>query len=158
MLAEPLGTVSAPLDAAWVAEMLRQRFDADVGLYPEGMTLDVVPPGVVTRGALWEASDSPANPGVTRMTGEQLLDLIARGNHPEFQAETPRGLRGRTRGRLVVAGGPVEPGRTYTVAATDWELGALGGYALPEWELEIRYDFPTIVREAIEEHLRGAAG
>jgi len=59
---------------------------------------------------------------------------------------------------LIVAGGPIEPGRTYTVAATDWELGTHGGYALAEWNLEIRYDFPTIVREAIEEHLRGAAG
>jgi 2',3'-cyclic-nucleotide 2'-phosphodiesterase (5'-nucleotidase family) len=154
MLAEPLGTLDVPLDTAWVAEMLRRRFDADVGLYPEGMTLAVLPPGVVTRGALWEASDSPANPGVTRMTGEQLLDLVARGNDPAFQEESPRGLRGRKRGRLVVAGGPVEAGRTYTVAATDWELGNLGGYARPEWRLEIRYDFPTIVREAIEEHLR----
>ena len=154
MLAEPLGTVDVPLDSAWVAEMLRQRFDADVGLYPEGMTLAVLPPGVVTRGALWEASNSPANPGVTRMTGEQLLDLVARGTDPAFQDESPRGLRGRKRGRLVIAGGPIEPGRTYTVAATDWELGSLGGYARPEWRLEIRYDFPTIVREAIEEHLR----
>jgi 2',3'-cyclic-nucleotide 2'-phosphodiesterase (5'-nucleotidase family) len=154
MLAELLGTVDVPLDAAWVAEMLRQRFDADVGLYPEGMVLAVLPPGGVTRGALWEASNSPANPGVTRMTGEQLLDLIARGNDPTFQAESPRALRGRPRGRLTVTGGPVEQGRTYTVAATDWELGTYGGYALPEWGLEIRYDFPTIVREAIEEHLR----
>jgi 2',3'-cyclic-nucleotide 2'-phosphodiesterase (5'-nucleotidase family) len=158
LLAEPLGAVDVPLDTAWVAEMLRQRFDADVGLYPEGMTLAVLPPGVVTRGALWEASSSPANPGVTRMTGEQLLDLVARGNDPAFRAESPRGLRGRARGRLIVAGGPIEPGRTYTVAATDWELGTHGGYALAEWNLEIRYDFPTIVREAIEEHLRGAAG
>jgi 2',3'-cyclic-nucleotide 2'-phosphodiesterase (5'-nucleotidase family) len=158
LLAEPLGAVDVPLDTAWVAEMLRQRFDADVGLYSEGMTLAVLPPGVVTRGALWEASNSPANPGVTRMTGEQLLDLVARGNDPTFRTESPRGLRGRTRGRLIVAGGPIDPGRTYTVAATDWELGTYGGYALAEWNLEIRYDFPTIVREAIEEHLRAAAG
>jgi 2',3'-cyclic-nucleotide 2'-phosphodiesterase (5'-nucleotidase family) len=157
MLAEPLGVVDVPLDAAWIAEMLRRRFDADVGLYPEGMTLAVLPPGVVTRGALWEASESPANPGVTRMTGEQLLDLIARGNDAAFTEESPRGLRGRARGRLVVSGGPVEPGRTYTVAATDWELGTYGGYSLSEWGLEIRYDFPTIVREAIEEDLRRGA-
>ena len=61
MPAEPLSTVDVPLDAAWIAEMLRQRFAA----------------GVVTRGALREASSSPANPGVTRMTREQLLDLGA---------------------------------------------------------------------------------
>lgn len=157
MLAEPLGVVDVPLDTAWVAEMLRRRFDADVGLYPEGMALAVLPPGVVTRGALWQASDSPANPGVTRMTGEQLLDLIARGNDPAFVEESPRGLRGRRRGRLVVSGGPVEAGRTYTVAATDWELGTYGGYSLPDWGLEVRYDFPTIVREAIEEDLRRGA-
>jgi len=40
------------------------------------------------------------------------------------------------------------------VAATDWELDSYGGYALAEWGLRLRYDFPTIVREAIEEDLR----
>ncbi len=70
--------------------------------------------------------DSSANPGVTEMTGELQVSGLE---------ET------------------IDPDRTYTVAGTDWELEPYGGMAEPGWGLEIRYDFPTIVREAIEEHL-----
>jgi 2',3'-cyclic-nucleotide 2'-phosphodiesterase (5'-nucleotidase family) len=157
MLAEELGHLDGPLDAGWIAAMLRRRLGADVGLFAEGLTLDVLPPGIVTRGALWEASETAANPGVATMTGAQLADLIARGNAPEFVAGTPRPLRGRQRGRVQVAGideASIDPERAYTVAATDWELDSFGGYSLAAWGLRPRYDFPTIVREAIEEDLR----
>ena len=40
--------------------------------------------------------------------------------------------------------------------ATGWELDSYGGLVDPGWGLEVRYDFPTIVREAIEEHLQRA--
>jgi len=156
-LAEELGRVEAPLDAAWIAEMLRRRMGADVGLFAEGLVLGVLPPGVVTRGALWDASETAANPGVATLTGAQLADLVDRGNSPELVESTPRPLRGRRRGRLAVAGidpDVIDPQRAYRVAATDWELDSYGGYALAEWGLRLRYDFPTIVREAIEEDLR----
>jgi hypothetical protein len=156
-LAEVLGRVDEPLDAAWIAAMLRRRMDAEVGLFTEGMCLGDLPPGVVTRGALWEASESAANPGVAEIPGAQLSDMIARGNDPAFAAETPRPLRGRSRGRLEVAGidpGSIDPERTYRVAGTDWELDPFSGLTLAEWRLKPRYDFPTIVREAIEEDLR----
>ena len=68
MLAEPLGSIEVPLDARAIAEILRVRGGADIGLFSEGQTLEVLPPGPVTRGALWHASESPGNPGVTRMT------------------------------------------------------------------------------------------
>jgi hypothetical protein len=83
--------------------------------------------------------------------------MIARGNDPGFAAETPRPLRGRARGRLAVAGidpASIDPGRRYRVAGTDWELDPFSGLALAEWRLKPQYDFPTIVREAIEEDLR----
>jgi hypothetical protein len=35
-LAEPLGTIDRPLDAAFVAEILRLRMHADIGLFAEG--------------------------------------------------------------------------------------------------------------------------
>ncbi len=156
-LAEVLGRVDEPLDAAWIAAMLRRRMNADVGLFTEGMCLGDLPPGVVTRGALWEASESAANPGVASILGVQLADMIVRGNDPGFAGETPRPLRGRARGRLAVAGidpGAIDPERTYRVAGTDWELDPFSGLALADWRLKPRYDFPTIVREAIEEDLR----
>ena len=155
LLAEPVGRIDAPLDAAAIAELLRERADADVGVFSEGQVAAVVPAGVVTRGALWDALDSGANPAVTRMRGGHLRDLLSRGNDPSFQADTPGALRGRRRGRLELAGPQPDPAREYLVASTDWELEPYGGYAREEWGLRVTYEFPTIVREAIEEQLRG---
>lgn len=156
MLAEPIGEIDVLLDAEFVARVLRDRMQAEVGLFSEGQTLGVVPPGELTRGLLWGFTDSPANPGVTQMSGAQLIDLIARANAPEMQRDTPTPLRGRARGRLAFVG-PAElrPERRYVVAATDWELEPYGGHALPQWNLRVSYDFPIIVREVVEEHLRG---
>ena len=156
MLAEQIGHLDRPLDATWIAEMLRRRMQADVGLFSHGQTLGVVPAGRITRGALWAASDTPANPGVTTMTGVQLSDLIRRGNDLAFVLEKPRALRGLARGRLCVSGvepDRIDPARSYLVAATDWELETYGGYTRVEWNLRMRYDFPIIIREAIEESL-----
>lgn len=156
-LAETIGVADALLDAQWIAEALRRRMDADIGVCSEGLTRGVLPRGPITRGALWDVSETGANPGVTSMSGAQVLDMLERGNHVDFVTETPRPLRGRRRGRLHVAGPvaeAIDPARTYRVAATDWELNSYGGYAKQEWRLRVRYDFPTIVREAIEEELR----
>jgi hypothetical protein len=46
-----------------------------------------------------------------------------------------------------------DPSRTYAVAATDFELESYGGLIEPDWHLEVGYDFPTIIREAIEDAL-----
>ncbi|HEY6962770.1 MAG TPA: 5'-nucleotidase C-terminal domain-containing protein [Gaiellaceae bacterium] len=152
-LRETIGRIDEPLDARGIAELLRVRAGADVGLFSEGQTLGVVPAGVVTRGALFDASETGANPGVTRMTGEQLLDVLRRGNDPAFQAETSGALRGRQRGRLELAGPELDPAREYLVAGSDWELAPYGGYVREEWGLAVEYEFPMIIREAIEEHL-----
>ena len=158
LLAETIGEVTEPLDAAWVAEVLRVRMRAEVGLFPEGLTDGVLPPGPVTRGALWQASPSANNPGAADLTGEQLQDLLRRASDPAFVAETPRPLRGRPRGRLHVAGldpDAIDDGRRYRVAASDWVLDPYGGYTRKEWRLGISYDFPVTIREAVEVHLRG---
>jgi len=149
------GLLAEPLDARAIAEILRRRAGADIGIFSEGQTLEVLPAGRVTRGALWHASESAANPGLTRMTGDQLIELLERGNDAEFQRGTPRPLRGRPRGRLELVGATPEAGREYLVASTDWELGIFSGYVPEGWRLQIEYEFPLIVREAIEEHLRG---
>jgi 2',3'-cyclic-nucleotide 2'-phosphodiesterase (5'-nucleotidase family) len=156
MLADDLGSVDVPLDAQYIAEVMRRRMDAEVGLYAVGQVIAVLAPGRVTRGALWEASDSAANPGVTRIGGARLLEMLRRGNDPAFAAETPRPLRGRPRGRLEIVGidpTRIDAEREYVVAGTDWELEQYGGYVDADWNLAVRYEFPTIVREAVEEHL-----
>jgi hypothetical protein len=156
-----VGELDRPLDAALIAEILRQRMSADVGLATSGAAIDrPLPAGPLRRRDLWEQCHSTGNPGVVAMSGEQLCRVIARGDDPDFQATTAGPLRGRPRGPLHVAGiGPgarsIEPGRSYLVAGTDWELEPYGGMVAESWNLRARYDFPTILREAVEEHFRG---
>jgi 2',3'-cyclic-nucleotide 2'-phosphodiesterase (5'-nucleotidase family) len=162
VLDEVIGELPAPLDvepaAAWLAEVLRARMRADVAIVTPGQAFTgPLPAGPLRRGALWEVCDSSANPGVARMTGTQLRAVLERGRDPEFAGSTARPLRGRPRGPLQVSGSESpDPERTYAVAGTDWELEPYGGLVEGEWRLEVRYDFPTIVREALEEHLAGA--
>jgi hypothetical protein len=83
--------------------------------------------------------------------------VIELGNDPAFQLTTDSPLRGKPRGPLYVAGEAtsLDPTRTYLVAATDYELEPYGRLVGDDWQLSIRYDFPTIIREAIEERLAG---
>jgi 2',3'-cyclic-nucleotide 2'-phosphodiesterase (5'-nucleotidase family) len=175
-LDEIIGELAQPLDFAYerecgtgnlVADMLRERLAGDIGLAgaPNAVTADL-PAGPVRRRTIWEACPSPANPCVATLSGEQLVTLVARGLDPVFAAERPRVLRFQPRGilslsgaavrqgRLLIGGQPASPERRYRVAATDWELDALGGYAQAEWHLSVTYDFPTIVREALETYLQ----
>ena len=159
-LNQVIAQLDRPLDAAWIANMLRERMNAEVGLATSGAALDrPLPPGPLRRGDLWEACHSTGNPGVVPMTGEQLLHVIERGSDPAFQRTTARPLRGRLRGPLHVAGPQrINPGESYLVAGTDWELDAYGGMVEQAWNLHVRYDFPIILREAVEEHLQGQVG
>jgi 2',3'-cyclic-nucleotide 2'-phosphodiesterase (5'-nucleotidase family) len=154
-LSEELAVLDRPLDGAWLAELFRRRARADVGLIVEGAALiEPVPAGRLTRGLLWERCTSSANPAVTTMTGEQLRYVLAAGHHPDYASEKPQPLRGRERGRLCVSGvDDPEPAREYVVGATDFELERFGGLVPAEWRLDVRYEFPTILREAIEEEL-----
>ena len=175
-VAEVVGELLGPLElrddaecsaANFMADVLRERMEAEVGLVTSGVAFDTgLPAGPLTRGALYEACPSPANPGAARLAGAQLVQLVARGLDTELAQDSPRSFRGAKRGlmhlsgaevrhgRLLVDGAEVDPDRTYLVGASDWELDSYGGYADPEWGLEIRYDHPTILREAVEDRLR----
>ncbi|HUZ16521.1 MAG TPA: 5'-nucleotidase C-terminal domain-containing protein [Gaiellaceae bacterium] len=158
-LDEIVADLDEPLEGQWVAEMLRERMGAEIALATSQAMLDYpLPAGPLRRGDLWEACHSTANPAVTELTGAQLARMIEKGNDPEFQETTTGSLRGEPRGPLHVAGdaSDLDPARTYVVAGTDFELESYGGLVEPDWRLSIRYDFPTIIREAIEEKL-GAA-
>jgi 2',3'-cyclic-nucleotide 2'-phosphodiesterase (5'-nucleotidase family) len=154
-LDEVLAELDGPLDGQWVAEMLRERMDAEVGLATSAVVLDApLPPGPLRRRELWEVCHSTANPAVVELTGAQLVHMIERGNDAQFQQTTDNPLRGKPRGPLHVAGlDAFDPDRTYVVAATDYELERYGRLVEDDWQLTIRYDFPTIIREAIEERL-----
>ena len=155
-LDEVIAELDAPLDAQWIAEMLRERMQAEIGLATSAVVLDdSLPAGPLRRRDLWEACHSTANPAVVELTGAQLAHMIERGNDAQFQQTTDNPLRGVPRGPLHVAGdaGDLDPERTYVVAATDYELERYGRLVEDAWQLSIRYDFPTIIREAVEERL-----
>jgi 2',3'-cyclic-nucleotide 2'-phosphodiesterase (5'-nucleotidase family) len=157
-LDEVIADLTVPLDAQWIAEMLRTRMRAEIGLATSAAVLDrPLPAGPLRRGDLWEACHSTANPAVVELSGTQLAHMLERGNDPIFQETTSRPLRGKPRGPLHIAGATtVEPDRMYTVAATDFELEPYGDLIESDWRLAVRYDFPTIIREAVEERLAGA--
>jgi 2',3'-cyclic-nucleotide 2'-phosphodiesterase (5'-nucleotidase family) len=151
-LDEVIAELSAPLDAQWITEMLRERMQADVAIGTAQVLIDApLPAGPLRRGALWEACHSTANAALAELSGAQLAQMLARGRDPEFQQTTTKSLRGAPRGALHSAGGgDLDPKRMYRVAATDFELEGYGGLIDPAWKLDIHYDFPTIIREAVE--------
>jgi 2',3'-cyclic-nucleotide 2'-phosphodiesterase (5'-nucleotidase family) len=175
-LAEPVGELADDLDfaddrecagVAFVADVLRERMDAEVGVVvPATALVAGLPSGVLTRGTLYEACPSPGVPSAADLTGAELRELVDRGLEPDRAAEAPRSLRGARRGpmhlsgaevrdgQLLVDGLPVRADRVYRVAGTDWELGTYGGYVRDDWALDVTWDGTTIIREAIEEHLR----
>ena len=158
-LDEIVAELDAPLDAQWITEMLRERMGAEIGLATSAVVIDYpLPAGPLRRGDLWEACHSTANPAITELTGAQISHMLEKGNDPAFQQETSGPLRGKPRGPLHVAGDAtgLDPERTYVVGATDYELEEYGSLVEPDWQLSIRYDFPTIIREAIEEKLGSA--
>lgn len=158
-LDEVIAHLDSPLDGDWIVEMLRARLNADVGLGLSSVLLDrPLPPGPLRRRELWESVHSAANPAVAEVSGEQLATMLERGSDPEFAKLTNHALRGMPRGHLHVAGAEtVDPKRTYIVAATDFEFWDEAGLVDADWSLSVRYDFPTLVREAVEERLAADA-
>lgn len=174
-LSEVVGELAEPLDhasdrecatASFMADVVRERLRADVGLAVAGLAFDgPLPSGSLRRGTLWEMCSSSGNPAATSMTGAQLRAVVARGLDPQLAADTSaRALRGKPRGlihvsgaevregELLVSGRPVDLAQTYRVAGSDWELEPYGGLVDESWGLEVTYDLPTIMREAVEEH------
>jgi 2',3'-cyclic-nucleotide 2'-phosphodiesterase (5'-nucleotidase family) len=158
LLAEVVGELPEPLDpeagARLFGDLLLERLGADVAVVVPGQAFTTgLPDGPISRGTLWLACDSSANPGVVTMSGAQLAAVLERGRDPEVAASTAQVLRGRPRGVLQVRGlDEPEPERDYRVAGTDWELEPNGGLVEAEWGLRPEYEFPTIVREVLEEH------
>ena len=177
MLNSEVGELAAPLDFAadrecgtanLLADALRERTGAEIALITAAMApIGPLPAGPLKRVTLWEVCASPANPGLVEMTGVQLLQLVKRGLDPAFAADRPRANRGNPRGlmhlsgasvrdgQLSVGGCAVEPERLYKVAGSDWELDTFGGYADPAWGLKPSYEMQTIMRDVIEDYLKG---
>jgi 2',3'-cyclic-nucleotide 2'-phosphodiesterase (5'-nucleotidase family) len=172
---EVIGELAQALDFAtdrecgvadWMADVLRERMGAEIAIVAAGQAFSgPLPAGPLHRGTLWDVCSSTANPALVSLPGARLAALVAKGLDPAFATTTHHALRGSPRGllhisgatvrqrHLLIGGNPVDLDRPYQVAGTDWEFESYGGYADPAWELHPRYDLPTILREALEEHL-----
>lgn len=176
-LNEIVGELGQPLDFATdrecgtanlVADMLRERMNADIGVITASVGIhESLAAGQLTRKTLWDACPSSANPAVAAMTGAQLTALMQKGLDAEFARDMPRAMRGYERGLMHISGAvirdgciqfdgqPIEPERVYRVAATDWEFSDnAGDYVDSAWQLQPSYDIPVIIREALEEYLQ----
>lgn len=154
-----------------MADMLRERLNAEVGLVTAGMAFaGPLPGGALTRGQLLEVCYVTANPTVTEIKGWMLEAMLRKGLDQEFAAGKPKALRGTARGLMHVSGmslrgeeicigdRALEPERTYKLASSDGELAPEWGYTQKEWGLELRFEVPTILAEALEDYLRQHPG
>jgi 2',3'-cyclic-nucleotide 2'-phosphodiesterase (5'-nucleotidase family) len=173
-----LGTATTPIDWApdrecaagnLVADMLRERAQAEVALVLGGHWRCGLDVGDITVGALYAACRSTANPGVTTLTGAQLIQFMRAGLIPGNMGRTPKPLRGTPVGWPHVSGmsvrvkagepiafwigdEPLQLDRTYLVAGTDLEFSRLIDYLVVPDEL-IAYEVPAIVPEILEDYL-----
>jgi 2',3'-cyclic-nucleotide 2'-phosphodiesterase (5'-nucleotidase family) len=174
-LSESVGEISTALDWAedcecgignLMADALRHRMKADIGVLVVSASFKGgLPAGQLERRVLWEMCDSSGNPGVAILKGWQVQQMLEAGLDAEKAAERPRPLRGRARGLMHISGASVRHGRvfigdhaidpeaTYRVAASDFELEPDFGYTQADWELNISYEVPTILREALVDYL-----
>jgi 2',3'-cyclic-nucleotide 2'-phosphodiesterase (5'-nucleotidase family) len=125
--------------------------------------------GDITVSQLYAACRSTANPGLTTLTGAQLMRFVRAGLNPEAIGRTPKALRGTPVGwphvsgmsvqvkpeehiECWINGEPLQPDRAYRVAGTDLEFSELIGYLVVPDEL-IAYEVPIIVPEMLERYL-----
>lgn len=175
-LDEVIVELPQPLDLAFdrecgmgnlLVDALRTRTGAQVALAVPGPTFTGgLPAGPLTRGTLWATGPGTGNPGVVTLNGAQLAVLVQRGLDRELAAEKHPALRGQGRGlmhvsgavvregKLLIDGRPPDPQQRYRVAASDFELEPVWGYADEAWELTPAYEVEVIMRDAAEDYLR----
>ena len=160
----------------FTADVLRERMNADVGMICSGQFHRGLPAGTITFGQLDAACFSSANPCVSEVLGTQIVKALERSLDPEASRVEHHGFRGTPIGllqisgmvvehdpagsvgnrvkRVMIQGRPLEADRIYRVAHTDAEPSRSIGYLVLEEGRSSKHEVPTIVREAMEEHIR----
>lgn len=183
--AQPIGELLAPLNLDYFAECgigdltadaLRERMDADAAMIISGLFSGNLPAGTLTLGQLDAACFTTANPAVTIVRGQQIIDALERGLDPERTHFQHPAFRGTTTGIPQISGLTVEydldasngerikrvrlgdelldPARRVRLAHTDAEtFEPVGPLRLDEGQVS-ETQVPTIVREVIEEYVR----
>jgi 5'-nucleotidase len=160
----------------FTADVLRERMNAEIAMICSGQFHRGLPAGTITFGQLDAACFSSANPCVSEVLGAQIVEALERSLNPEISKVAHHGFRGTPIGllqisgmvvehdpdgsvssrvkRVMVQGRPIEADRVYRVAHTDAEPSRSVGYLVLEEGQPSKHEVPTIVREAMEEHIR----
>jgi 5'-nucleotidase len=178
--AHVIGTATHPIALAHdrecaagnlLADVLRERLQGEVGLALSGHWQSGLPVGNVTIGALSDACRSTANPGVTMLTGNQILQFLRVALNPDNMQKSPTGMRGVPIGmphasgmrvryqpdrldtfKVDINGEALQADRLYRVAASDMELSDFIGY-LQLSPASVTYELPTIMSEVLEDYI-----
>lgn len=172
-LGDEITTIPKPLTFAWNArsdlpiilcEALREWCKADCAIVNSGLILSSLSKGKVTKYDVHRMLPHPINPCTVKLTGAELQEVL-------YQAEDIRwlelelkglGFRGRVMGKFVyegiemdrlhhlveIAGKPLDPKETYTLATTD--MFTFGRF-FPEIQRssEKQYYMPEFLRDVM---------
>ncbi len=159
-----------------VADALKIRMGAEAAIVASGMFHTNLPAGEISIGQLHKACFSSANPALTEVRGEQILDALERGLDPNSNKLEPPSYRGTPVGipqisgmqvwyhremgagkriqQVSINGEALEMDRWYHLAHTDAEVSRDSGYLQLEDGQEPKYEVPTILPEVIEDYIR----
>ncbi|WP_040224632.1 bifunctional metallophosphatase/5'-nucleotidase [Bhargavaea cecembensis] len=183
LMADPVFFNPAAMPESWTgpsplskffSDALRIHTDADCAMYNSGIFLGGLRAGGVSRMDLHRLMPHPINPCVIELTGEELEEAYDLSFDPEWPDIRLKGLgfRGEVMGamihhrltksedgRLLVAGHPLDRGRTYRLATLDLFTY---GFFFPSFKLlPKKYFMPEFIRDVLAEHavrMFGAAG
>ncbi|AKU18342.1 bifunctional metallophosphatase/5'-nucleotidase [Luteipulveratus mongoliensis] len=173
-LAEPVATLPRAFGhsetghsevAQLVAHALLEYIPGDLSMVLAARCTAGLPSGRVTRGDVWAATSSPANPTTATMLGSHLRSVLLKGRSQEYAMTRSDVFRGRPYGQLHLASAevagetvmvrdePLDDQRIYRVVSTDVELGRWGRLVgqIPD---DLVIHTPTIVPEFLEAYLR----
>ncbi|MBN1680385.1 MAG: bifunctional metallophosphatase/5'-nucleotidase [Anaerolineae bacterium] len=184
-LSEPIGYLDTAVDVTpnsacgmgqLLADALRFRMHADIGLCITGHVHAGLPKGPITLANVLNACQSPANAAVVNLNGAQIIHALEHAANPLIWQHHPHLLRGQTAGIMQVSGltyhlspgaavgrcvsdvrvtgQPIDFYAHYRVASTDYELAPNRGY-FPDLKINtVVFDVPWVLREVLQDHLR----
>jgi 5'-nucleotidase len=181
MMQEEIGTLDAPIELSedkecpagnLLADVLLERVkDAQIAIVLAGHWTSGLEAGRLTKGVLYTANRSPANPAWVEITGAQIEQFLREALKPDNISRRLRALRGNPVGMPHIAGmcvrytpssldalniqignEPLQQDKRYIVAATDLEFYDFINY-LPLPTDQVKLEVPTIVPEVLEDYI-----
>jgi 2',3'-cyclic-nucleotide 2'-phosphodiesterase (5'-nucleotidase family) len=159
------------------ADALRTRMRSDIAMVSSGQFRQPLQAGTLTLGQLDAACFSTANPWLSDVRGEQILEALVRGLDPSISEVKHPSYRGAPIGipqisgmrvyydskapgeprvrRVDIQGKPIEPDQIYRLAHTDAETMPEVGYLVLDVGQTVEQEVPTILREVIADYVRG---